>query len=253
MNLNKRFVPVRISKSIIADAMGGVVLTVFVTAVLVLLHAQGGGDHGIVNFLGSAELPVVASVLTLDSLREAIGSIYDGEHRQNIFVFGIIVFVVALLLAAKGVDIEVARHHALEQAVLSLHPPAIPLIPTQQWLHDAELSLPLPPWLVPANMLVWLAAIAVSIWNRILAIGEKRHYISMENVDAFVRLLNAEQRGDPLVRALLQDERATRAVLQAALDNKEDGHADPQLVVAAKRRHAEALQALQMCLKRDVG
>lgn len=228
-------------KAVFADAVGGVVLTVFVTAVLTMLHAQVGGDHGIVNFLGSAELPIVASVLMLDSLREAIGSIYEGEHRQNIFVAGIVLFVVALLLASKGVDIEVARHHALESAVASNRGPGGSS--TQNWLQGAEQALPLPSWVVPANVLVWLAAIVVSIWNRTLAIGEKAQSISVENVHAFLHLLDESRRGDPLIASLLDDERRARAELNG--DENEPGN-----LLAARRRHARAVQALQMCLRR---
>lgn len=236
------------NRAVIADAVGGVVLTVFVTAVLVMLHAQVGGNHGIVNFLGSAELPIVASVLMLDSLREAIGSIYQGEHRQNIFVAGIVLFVVALLLASKGVDIEVARHEALEAAVssaslMTMQPPGQP----HAWLHNAEQALPLPMWMVPANLFVWLAAIAVSIWNRTLAIGEKARHISTENVEAFVRLFDESHHGDTVLAALLQDERATRAQLERA--DALHGARDPQRRVAAER-HARAIEAIQMCLRR---
>lgn len=236
-------------KAVIADAAGGVVLTVFVTAVLVMLHAQVGGNHGIVNFLGSAELPIVASVLMLDSLREAIGSIYEGEHRQNIFVAGIVVFVVALLLASKGVDIEVARHHALEEAVLNASAAAQATLAQQQgWLRNAELSLPLPAWVVPANVFVWVAAIAVSIWNRTLAIGEKARFISVENVEAFVRMIDDSQGGDAVMSALLNDERAARAELARELASAER---DPRRRRAARARHGRALEALQMCLRRS--
>lgn len=233
-------------KAVLADAIGGVVLTVFVTAVLTMLHAQVGGNHGIVNFLGSAELPIVASVLMLDSLREAIGSIYEGEHRQNIFVAGIILFVVALLLASKGVDIEVARHHALESAVSSANgAPATAGAPN--WLHGAEQALPLPAWVVPANVLVWVAAIVVSIWNRALAIGEKAHSISIENVHAFVRLLDESRRGDAVVASLLEDERRARAEQQSEAAGR-----DPKRQRAARLRHARAVEALQLCLRRDM-
>ncbi|CAH2897384.1 MAG: hypothetical protein PCALPYG88_3238 [uncultured Paraburkholderia sp.] len=231
-------------KAVFADAVGGVVLTVFVTAVLTMLHAQVGGNHGIVNFLGSAELPIVASVLMLDSLREAIGSIYEGEHRQNIFVAGIVLFVVALLLASKGVDIEVARHHALESAVSSANgtPGATG---AQNWLPGAEQALPLPAWMVPANVLVWVAAIVVSIWNRTLAIGEKARSISIENVHAFVRLLDESRRGDALIASLLDDERRARAEQES-----EAAQSDPKRLRAARQRHARAVEALQLCLRR---
>ncbi|MBW9106808.1 hypothetical protein [Paraburkholderia phenoliruptrix] len=241
-------------KAVLADAVGGVVLTVFVTAVLTGLHAQVGGNHGIVNFLGSAELPIVASVLMLDSLREAIGSIYEGEHRQNIFVAGIVLFVVALLLASKGVDIEVARHRALEDAVLGAT--AVTQMPAAQqyaWLHSAEQALPLPVWVVPANVLVWVAAIAVSIWNRALAIGEKERSISRENVEAFVRLLDESRRGDAVVTALLEDERRARAELER--DDGAPGAEERESVRRrrdAQRRHQRALDALQLCLRRDL-
>lgn len=229
-------------KAVFADAVGGVILTVFVTAVLVMLHAQVGGNHGIVNFLGSAELPIVASVLMLDSLREAIGSIYEGEHRQNIFVAGIVIFVVALLLASKGVDIEVARHHALEDAVLNAGVIAkMTAAEHQAWLRGAEQTLPLPVWVVPANLLVWVAAIAISIWNRALAINEKARSISRENVAAFVRLLDESRRGDAVVTALLEDERQARAEVDTPLAGR-DGR-------AAMLRHARALDALQLCLR----
>jgi hypothetical protein len=231
-------------KAVFADAVGGVVLTVFVTAVLTMLHAQVGGNHGIVNFLGSAELPIVASVLMLDSLREAIGSIYEGEHRQNIFVAGIVLFVVALLLASKGVDIEVARHHALESAVQSASSLA-GAAGSANWLHGAQEALPLPAWVVPANVLVWVAAIAVSIWNRALAIGEKARSISIENVHAFVHLLDESRRGDRVVASLLEDEARARA----ELDNEATAR-DPKRLRAARRRHARAIEALQMCLRR---
>ncbi|CAD6551622.1 hypothetical protein LMG28727_05261 [Paraburkholderia kirstenboschensis] len=231
-------------KAVFADAVGGVVLTVFVTAVLTMLHAQVGGNHGIVNFLGSAELPIVASVLMLDSLREAIGSIYEGEHRQNIFVAGIVLFVVALLLASKGVDIEVARHHALESAVSSANGMQ-GAAGSQGWLKGAEQALPLPAWVVPANVFVWVAAIVVSIWNRTLAIGEKARSISIENVHAFVHLLDESRRGDALITQLLVDERRARAE-----QHGEAARNDPKHLRAARQRHARAVEALQMCLRR---
>jgi hypothetical protein len=232
-------------KAVFADAVGGVILTVFVTAILVMLHAQVGGDHGIVNFLGSAELPIVASVLMLDSLREAIGSIYEGEHRQNIFVAGIVLFVIALLLASKGVDIEVARHHALEHAVLSASALPSSAAPIQQsWLFDAERALPLPGWLVPANVLVWIAAILVSIWNRVIAISEKARFISAENVQAFVCLLDESRRDNALITSLIEEERSARADLKPEADGR-----DPHQLRAARRRHAHAIEALQMCLR----
>ncbi|CAN7467929.1 hypothetical protein LJR034_003027 [Caballeronia sp. LjRoot34] len=238
-------------KAVLADAVGGVVLTVFVTAVLTMLHAQVGGNHGIVNFLGSAELPIVASVLMLDSLREAIGSIYEGEHRQNIFVAGIVLFVVALLLASKGVDIEVARHHALEDAVLNASAQtAMSALEHQAWLRGAEKTLPLPAWLVPANVVVWIAAIAVSIWNRVLAIDEKARSISRENVQAFVRLLDESHCGDTVITALLADERQARAELENEL--AEGGHPNLKARRASKERHARALDALQLCLRRSM-
>jgi hypothetical protein len=233
-------------KAVFADAVGGVVLTVFVTAVLTMLHAQVGGNHGIVNFLGSAELPIVASVLMLDSLREAIGSIYEGEHRQNIFVAGIVLFVVALLLASKGVDIEVARHHALESAVSSAIG-APDANGAHNWLHGAEQALPLPAWIVPANVLVWVAAIGVSIWNRALAIGEKAHSISAQNVHAFVRLLDASRRGDAVIASLLEDERRARVEQESDALRR-----DPKRLRAVRLRHARAIEALQMCLRREM-
>ncbi|MCM2495490.1 hypothetical protein EFP18_08900 [Burkholderia glumae] len=233
-------------KAVFADAVGGVVLTVFVTAVLTMLHAQVGGNHGIVNFLGSAELPIVASVLMLDSLREAIGSIYEGEHRQNIFVAGIILFVVALLLASKGVDIEVARHHALESAVSSASSLQGATV-SPNWLHGAEAALPLPAWLVPANVLVWVAAIVVSVWNRALAIGEKARSISTENVHAFIRLLDESRSGDAVVASLLEDERCIRAQLESAAAAN-----DPKYLRAARLRHVRAIEALKMCLRRTM-
>jgi hypothetical protein len=233
-------------KAVFADAVGGVVLTVFVTAVLTMLHAQVGGNHGIVNFLGSAELPIVASVLMLDSLREAIGSIYEGEHRQNIFVAGIVLFVVALLLASKGVDIEVARHHALESAVSSASS-VQGAAGAPSWLHGAEQALPLPSWVVPANVFVWVAAIVVSIWNRALAIGEKAQSISIENVHAFVRLLDESRRGDAVIAALLDDERRARGEQDSDAVRR-----DPKRLRAARLRHARTVEALQMCLRRGM-
>ena len=241
-------------KAVLADAIGGVVLTVFVTVVLTMLHAQVGGNHGIVNFLGSAELPIVASVLMLDSLREAIGSIYEGEYRQNIFVAGIVLFVVALLLASKGVDIEVARHHALEDAVLGATAMAqLPVAQQLAWVHNAEQALPLPIWVVPANVIVWAAAIIVSVWNRALAIGEKERSISRENVEAFVRLIDESRRGDAVITALLDDEKRARAELER--DSADGTSADRQMKPgrqAAKLRHTRALEALQLCLRHNL-
>jgi hypothetical protein len=240
-------------KAVLADAVGGVVLTVFVTAVLVMLHAQVGGNHGIVNFLGSAELPIVASVLMLDSLREAIGSIYEGEHRQNIFVAGIVLFVVAILLAAKGVDLEVARHHLLEDAYLGASDlTQLSSAQHQNWLHEATHALPLPAWVVPANVFVWTAAIAVSIWNRALAIREKSRFLSLENVESFVRLIDQRSQGDSLVTALLADERRTRVALEILKANGVKGQRDHALLRETQERHHRAIEALQLCLRRSL-
>ncbi|WP_347557388.1 hypothetical protein [Robbsia sp. KACC 23696] len=238
-------------KAVLADAVGGVVLTVFVTAVLVMLHAQVGGNHGIVNFLGSAELPIVASVLMLDSLREAIGSIYEGEHRQNIFVAGIVLFVVAILLAAKGVDLEVARHHLLEDAYLGASDLAqLSTTAHQSWLREATHTLPLPGWIVPANVFVWTAAIAVSIWNRALAIREKSRFLSLENVASFVRLIDQRSQGDSLVTALLADERRARIELERLKARGGAAQREQPLLRDMQERHHRAIEALQLCLRR---
>ena len=265
-----------VARSVTAEAVGGVILAVFVTVVLVALHAQVGGEHGIVNFLGSAELPIVASVLTLDSLREAIGSIYDGEHRQNVFVAGIIVFVVALLLASKGVDMEVAHHQLLEAALETARAGNVSVVS-----GPVEQTMALPLWVVWSNVGVWVSAIALSIWNRSLALTEKRHFISRENVEAFMHLLDAVRSGDKVARALLEEEQTARdayAQLAEAHDAHE-AHGDqadqaagiqpdapgnvppagvrtPRAVPGekalseARTRHAHALDALQLYMRR---
>jgi hypothetical protein len=243
-----------VARSVTAEAVGGVILAVFVTVVLVALHAQVGGEHGIVNFLGSAELPIVASVLTLDSLREAIGSIYDGEHRQNVFVAGIIVFVVALLLASKGVDMEVAHHQLLEAALETARAGNVSVS------APLEQTLALPLWVVWSNVAVWVSAIALSIWNRTLALSEKRHFISRENVETFTRLLDAGRSGDKVARALLEDEQETRDAYTQLADaygkRNEPGHdglasetVSESTVAAARARHAHALDALQLYMR----
>ena len=245
-------------RSVAAEAVGGVILAVFVTVVLVALHAQVGGEHGIVNFLGSAELPIVASVLTLDSLREAIGSIYDGEHRQNVFVTSIIVFVVALLLASKGVDMEVAHHQLLEAALETARAGNVSIA------APFEQTLALPLWVVWSNVAVWVSAIALSIWNRALALSEKRHFISRENVETFTRLLDAGRSGDKVARALLDDEQEAReacAQLVETYDKRNEHHNDAlasgsvseRSLALARARHAQTLDALQLYMRRSAG